>query len=112
MECHGKKVWFIPDAYYAEHSTEAPYISHESVCVLNPGDREARIDIILFYEDREPLEGFFARCGGKRTNHIRLDKIRNEEEAVCRRGFLTPYTSKAQKMLYASIRGWIRRRYR
>ena len=31
----------------------------------------------VYFEDREPMMGFQAECKPQRTNHIRLDKIKN-----------------------------------
>ncbi|MBR0157915.1 MAG: hypothetical protein IJM24_02410 [Clostridia bacterium] len=78
MKGKGKKNWLIPDAYYpgVDNGT---YVSHEAVCVLNTGDEDAHINITLYFEDREPRTGFHAVCGAKRTNHIRMDKIKDED---------------------------------
>lgn len=75
----GKKVWFVPDAYYPEQSVEGPYISHEAICVLNVGGKDAKIEITLYFENAEPMTGFAAVCSAARTNHIRLDQIRNHD---------------------------------
>ena len=79
METTGKKVWLVPDAYYPEQSVEGPYISHEAICVLNIGEKDAEIEITLYFENAEPITGFTAVCSAARTNHIRLDKIRNKD---------------------------------
>lgn len=77
METIGKKIWAIGDGFMS--STECGgYNSHEAVCVLNVTEKCAKIDITIYFEDREPLLGFKAKCEAKRTNHIRLDKIKNE----------------------------------
>lgn len=43
--------------------------------MLNTGDADAHIEIALYFEDRDMLEGFSAICKAHRTNHIRMDKI-------------------------------------
>ena len=70
----GKKTWLIPDAYWDSHSAGL-YPSHESVCVLNPSDEDAVIDMTLYFEDREPWFGYQSFCKARRTHHIRLDKL-------------------------------------
>ena len=75
---HGKKVWLIPDGFLPEDSS-GKFVSHEAVCVLNTGDEEARINLTIYFEDKEPMEVFTAVCGARRTNHIRLDKIANKD---------------------------------
>lgn len=84
----GKKEWFIPDAFYPEKDN-GEYVSHEAVCVLNTGDVDADIEITLYFENREPVTGFKAVCGARRTNHIRMDKIISETGERVPRG--VPY---------------------
>lgn len=70
----GKKIWIISDGFLPEKSN-GNFVSHESVCVLNTGEQDARIHISVYFEDREPMEMFSDVCASKRTKHIRLDKI-------------------------------------
>ena len=74
----GKKEWFVPDGFMAS-SKNGKLVSHEAICVLNTGDKSARIDFTVYFEDREPLTGFSAECAARRTNHIRLDAVVNNE---------------------------------
>lgn len=75
-ERHGAKLWYVPDAYYpASSSGRLP--SHEAICVLNPSRSSASIEIILYFEDREKMGGFHAACPAERTNHIRMDRMRD-----------------------------------
>ncbi|MGE5582849.1 MAG: sensory rhodopsin transducer [Bacillota bacterium] len=74
----GSKIWFIPDGYYPE-SSSGKFPSHEAICVLNPGKEPAEIEITLYFEDRPKMEGFTARCQAERTNHIRMDRLRDRE---------------------------------
>ena len=41
--------------------------------------KDANIKLTIFFEDKEPLEGFTAVCKSRRTNHIRLDRIVNDK---------------------------------
>ena len=68
--------WYFPDAYLPDTSNG---ISHESLCVLNLADSDAELKFTFYYEDREPLCGYFAECPSKRTRHIRLDRLENHE---------------------------------
>lgn len=74
-KAYGKTEWLIPDCYWPEITTGGHYVSHEAICVLNTSDEDAVIDLTLYFEDREPITGFQAKCGARRTHHIRLDKI-------------------------------------
>jgi hypothetical protein len=72
----GKRQWLIPDGFLPDKSC-GEFVSHEAICVLNTGDSDANIKLIVYFEDREPMEKFTAVCGARRTNHIRLDKIKD-----------------------------------
>jgi Uncharacterized protein conserved in bacteria len=72
----GAKVWFIPDAYYPTISN-GHFPSHEAICVLNPGVKDAEIDVVLYFEDRDKMSGFKVVCKAERTNHIRMDKLKD-----------------------------------
>lgn len=74
-KAYGKTEWLVPDCYWPEITTEGHYVSHEAICVLNTTDDDADIALTLYFEDREPMTGFSAKCGARRTHHIRLDKL-------------------------------------
>ncbi|HHX02129.1 MAG TPA: hypothetical protein GX739_05580 [Firmicutes bacterium] len=74
----GSKVWFIPDCYWPEITNGKHYVSHEAICVLNPGPCDATIKLTFYFSDAEPVRGFTAECKAERTNHIRLDQIKND----------------------------------
>jgi len=78
MNNFGKKQWMIADGYMSD-TQNGDFVSHEAICVLNLNKETAEIKITVYFEDREPLKGFVAECESERTNHIRLDKIKNYE---------------------------------
>jgi len=77
MNTLGKKRWIIPDGFLPVKSN-GDFVSHEAICVLNIGERDANVKISIYFEDREPMEDFVAICAAKRTNHIRLDQIQDQ----------------------------------
>lgn len=89
----GHTTWFIPDCYWPADGTDAPYVSHESICVLNPSDEDARLSITLYFEDREPVGGYTAVCPARRTHHVRMDRQVNDRGAAIPRG--VPYAAVA-----------------
>ena len=60
-------------------TTKGELVSHEAVCVLNLSGSDANINITVFFEDRDPIRNIKAVCKNERTNHIRLDKMVNDE---------------------------------
>ncbi len=53
----GVKEWVIAEGYIPpeSHGPEPQMTSHESVCLLNASDREAHVEITIYYSDREPV---------------------------------------------------------
>ena len=74
----GSRIWLIPDCYYPSTSSPGHYVSHEAICVLNVGDKDAHLKLTLYFEDRDPIRSFKAVCKAERTNHIRLTKLGRE----------------------------------
>lgn len=74
----GKKLWLIADGFLPEKSNGC-FPSHESICVLNTGEKDANLMITLYFEDRDPMDKFKAVCKAKRTNHVRLDRIKDAD---------------------------------
>ena len=80
-EIMGKKVWIIGDGFMSD-TEKGNYVSHEAVCVLNVSGKRADIDISVYFEYREPMKNFKAVCENDRTNHIRLDRLKNTDGAA------------------------------
>jgi len=89
MDSIGKNIWLLPDMYWPEITSRGNYVSHESICVLNTSDEDCNIEIDLYYEDRPPIYGLLSKCAAKRTMHIRMDKLRDENGHRIPRG--VPY---------------------
>ncbi|RPJ08392.1 MAG: hypothetical protein EHM28_04425 [Spirochaetaceae bacterium] len=91
MSALGKKTWVIPDGYLPQKSSGG-MTSHESVCVLNLGNDTAQISIEIYFEDKPPMTGLVAECEGKRTNHIRMEQIKDASGKLIPHG--VPYAIK------------------
>ena len=79
MKAYGKKTWLIPDTFLSSVSGEGEQPSHEAICVINTGERDAKIDLTLFFESQDAIKGFSSFCGAKRTHHIRMDRIKDAQ---------------------------------
>lgn len=87
-----KKTWLIPDMYYpSDANMPGPVCGHESICILNPSDEDAQVDIVLYFEDREPVQLQSVCCPARRTNHIRMDLIKTVDGASVPQD--TPYAA-------------------
>jgi hypothetical protein len=78
----GRKRWAIAEGYIpaGSHGPEPQMESHETVCILNAGDRDAQVEITVYFADREPAGPFRATVAARRTLHLRFNELREPEE--------------------------------
>ncbi len=69
----GKNSWFIVDGYRPpEHEGEAnDYEGHESIMILNCNDKDAHINIDVYFMDREPVLGIKYTVPARRIRAFR-----------------------------------------
>ena len=60
MQSIGRRRWAIAEGWIPSRSSFSDHalISHETACILNAGDTEARVTITVFFADREPVGPF------------------------------------------------------
>ncbi len=77
MEPIGRKRWAIAEGYIPSESSFADrtLISHETACILNPGDQEAHVNITIFFADREPIGPYRVTVAARRTLHLRFNDL-------------------------------------
>lgn len=68
----GKKVWIFADGDLPPHGEEEPF-GHEALMVVNCSGEDARLDITIFYEDKDPSKGIQLDVPAKRVRCFRLD---------------------------------------
>jgi hypothetical protein len=71
----GAKVWFIADGYLPlkERTDNAGFEGHEAIMILNCGDRDARVLMDVFFENRDPIEGVALMVPARRIRCFRMD---------------------------------------
>ena len=81
----GSRTWAIAEGYIPAASTGAgrELESHETVCILNCGDRDAEVEITVFFADRGPCGPYRFRVPAQRTRHLRFNDF-TEPEAIPR----------------------------
>jgi hypothetical protein len=79
MEAIGRRRWAIAEGYIPSESafSDRALISHETACILNAGDREARIEITILFADREPVGPYKVTVGARRTLHLRFNDLKD-----------------------------------
>jgi hypothetical protein len=81
MEAIGKTTWVIAEGYIPDRSTgpQPAMLSHETACLLNTGDRDAHVEITVFYKDREPVGPYRVTVPARRTLHQRFNDLKDPE---------------------------------
>jgi hypothetical protein len=78
----GKTVWAIAEGYIPSGSADPDdytLVSHETVCILNAGEVDAGIEIMLFFADREPVGPYRCSVPAQRTLHLRFNDLSDPE---------------------------------
>ncbi len=77
----GARRWAIAEGYIPSASTGAPPAleSHETACILNVGEREAAVEITIFFADREPVGAYRHSVPARRTLHLRFNDLEDPE---------------------------------
>lgn len=75
----GRKRWAIAEGYIPgwSHGHEPELTSHETACILNASDREAHVEITIYFEDREPLGPYRLIVPARRTLHARFNSLQD-----------------------------------
>ncbi len=77
----GRRLWAIAEGYIPEwsHGPEPQMTSHETACLLNAGDREAHVRIMIYFKDREPAGPYEVTVPARRTLHLRFNELEDPE---------------------------------
>lgn len=96
-EAFGRKRWAIAEGYIPgwSHGPEPEMTSHETVCLLNTADRDAAVEVTIFFADREPAGPYRATVPARRTVHLRFNEL-DDPEPVPRE---TPFASLIESSL-------------
>ncbi len=77
MKAIGRTRWAIAEGYIPPSGTQGSrqLESHETACILNAGDRDAHVEITVFFRDREPVGPYRVTVGARRTLHLRFNDL-------------------------------------
>jgi hypothetical protein len=54
-------------------------VSHETFSILNAGDGEANIEVLVYYSDREPVGPYRLTVPARRVKHVRFNDLIDPE---------------------------------
>jgi len=78
---YGRRVWAVAEGYIPPGSTgiTRELTSHETICILNAGDEDARVDVTIYFADRGPAGPYRFDVGARRTRHLRFNDFSDPE---------------------------------
>jgi len=81
MDEIGRKRWAIAEGYIPSESCsqDRALLSHETACILNAGDREAKITLTIYFADRQPAGPYRVVVPPRRTFHLRFNDLKDPE---------------------------------
>ncbi|MBD1937028.1 sensory rhodopsin transducer [Microcoleus sp. FACHB-68] len=77
----GHTYWAIAEGYIpgSSNGTEPDFTSHETACFLNSSDRDAQVEIRIFFSDKEPTGPYKVTVPARRTLHLRFNDLSDPE---------------------------------
>jgi hypothetical protein len=81
MAAIGRTCWVIAEGYIPGSSSmdTRAMESHETACILNAGERDAKVNITLYFADRDPVGPYRLTVPAKRTRHVRFNDLTDPE---------------------------------
>src|SRR5262249_24736911 len=81
MQVIGRRRWAIAEGYIPSESSfsDRALISHETACILNVAEREARAAIPICSATRERVGPYRVPVGARRTRHLRFNDLNDPQ---------------------------------
>ncbi|MUG91442.1 sensory rhodopsin transducer [Scytonema sp. UIC 10036] len=73
----GHTRWAIAEGYIPaySHGSEPQFTSHETACLLNTSDKDAHVEIMIYFSDKEPVGPYHVTVPARRTKHMRFNDL-------------------------------------
>jgi hypothetical protein len=76
----GKTHWAIAEGMIPGRSNGPEEMeSHETACILNTSDQEAKVEITLYFADQDPVGPYNITVPAKRTKHVRFNDLEDPQ---------------------------------
>jgi hypothetical protein len=69
----GAKTWYFADGYLPEKVNNGQMEAHEALMLFNAGNRKAKVNLDVYFADREPIKGIKILVDAERVKTLRLD---------------------------------------
>jgi hypothetical protein len=75
-EKKGSKTWFVADGWLPSKNPQesAGLEGHEAIIILNCNKEQARVNMDVFYEDKDPVENIELLIPAQRVRCFRMDQ--------------------------------------
>lgn len=70
----GKKNWVFCDGYLPPKGDNPEFEGHEALMLTNLNKDKAKIELVIVFEDKDPIDGIWVDLDGMRTTCVRMDK--------------------------------------
>ncbi len=77
-EAIGRTCWAIPEGFIPSESLPGagrPLLSREAACILDAGEADAHVEIMLYFVDRAPVGPYRLTVASERTLHLRFNAL-------------------------------------
>ncbi|MBD8882338.1 sensory rhodopsin transducer [Rhodanobacter sp. 7MK24] len=74
----GMRRWAIAEGYIPGQSSDDEdrrFVSHEAACMLNASDCDAKVRIMLYFKDRDPVGPYHVIVPARRSLHMRFNDL-------------------------------------
>lgn len=68
----GKKLWVFSDGDLPPKGDSVPF-GHEALMVLNMNEQDANLELVIYFEDKEPVKGINLKIPARRVKCFRMD---------------------------------------
>ena len=93
----GRYAWAIAEGYIPPASTgkSRELTSHETVCILNASEADARVEVTVYFADRPPVGPYVFDVAAKLTRHLRFNEFKDPEPIPVNTDFSSVIVSSA-----------------
>ncbi len=91
----GRTTWAIAEGYIPPDAAgkSREMTSHETVCILNAAEKDAHVEITVYFADREPAGPYQFTVGARRTLHLRFNDFKKPQPIPVNTDFSSVITS-------------------
>ena len=77
--------YYIPDCFWPVKD-QGSYLGHEAISVLNTSAEPIQVQMVLYFEDRDKMDGFVLEVPAERTIHFHTYDLKNKKGQSIPRG--------------------------